>query len=194
MPEYRDALIYIHEELKGKDWNRFDGWLGNDPLFRWYGVFIAEGQIKELNLNDNKLKGELLESRRLLGLSQLIILRLSCNMLTGSMNFISYFQDLEELNLSWNKLSGNIPESLYKCTKLRVLRLDNNNLSGIVSKDLSRLVNLRYLDLSRNSFEGHFPIKECGPKLVNLFYILLSGNKFEGFVPKLVEELREAAK
>jgi len=58
---------------------------------------------------------------------------------------------LEHIDVSRNKLEGQIPLGLVSLCNLKVLRLENNRLTGNIPDVVSRLQNLSVLNLSQNS-------------------------------------------
>ncbi len=70
----------------------------------WYGITCENGQITQIQLEDNQLKGSLPESIGNLG-------------------------KLRSLDLSGNNLTGPIPESLFKLDQLEDLYVSNNQFS-----------------------------------------------------------------
>ena len=85
------------------------------------------------------------------------------------------------LDLSFNRLSGEIPPELGKLANLEVLDLSLNGLSGEVPLELGNLADLRVLDLSANQLSGKIP-PGLG-KLANLEVLNLSLNELGGEVP-----------
>lgn len=88
----------------------------------------------------------------------MIYLDLSYNMLSGtipdnmgSMNF------LQVLNLGHNNLNGNIPFSLGGLKVIGVLDLSHNNLQGYIPGSLGGLSFLNDLDVSNNNLTGSIP-------------------------------------
>lgn len=61
------------------------------------------------------------------------------------------------LDLSYNSLSGSIPESYGSMSYLQVLNLGHNNLTGIIPDSFGGLKEIGVLDLSHNSLEGIIP-------------------------------------
>ena len=90
---------------------------------------------------------------------------------------------LVALNMSNNRLSGALPDTLAKCLMIRDLRLDANFFHEEIPTALQTLRSLEYLDLSRNNFSGHIPAYLGN--LPFLAYLNLSFNKLNGEVPKL---------
>ncbi|XP_062073711.1 receptor-like protein EIX2 [Humulus lupulus] len=62
---------------------------------------------------------------------------------------------LKSLDLSNNKLSGEIPEELT--SPLQLLNFSGNYLSGRIPKKIGYMTELESLDLSRNRISGHIP-------------------------------------
>jgi len=74
------------------------------------------------------------------------------NELSGTIpHELSYFNDtLEELDLGNSAISGTIPDSFGKLTKLKSLHLNDNCLSGTIPNNLFELPNLQILALHNN--------------------------------------------
>ncbi|KAJ6886675.1 receptor-like protein 12 isoform X2 [Populus alba x Populus x berolinensis] len=64
---------------------------------------------------------------------------------------------LTTLDLSRNKFTGKIPESLGKLKSLKQLNLSHNSLIGCIQPSLGNLTNLESLDLSSNLLAGRIP-------------------------------------
>uniref|UniRef100_A0A3N7FAI2 Leucine-rich repeat-containing N-terminal plant-type domain-containing protein n=1 Tax=Populus trichocarpa TaxID=3694 RepID=A0A3N7FAI2_POPTR len=89
---------------------------------------------------------------------------------------------LATLDLSCNKFTGKIPESLGKLKSLIQLNLSHNSLVGYIQPSLGNLTNLESLDLSSNLLAGRIP-----PQLVDLTFLQvlnLSYNQLEGPIPQ----------
>ncbi|XP_078153763.1 uncharacterized protein LOC144548919 isoform X2 [Carex rostrata] len=72
-----------------------------------------------------------------------------------------YFDDILQMqciiDLSSNRLVGNIPEDIGRMNWLITLNLSNNHLSGAIPNSISNLHQLENLDLSHNSLTGEIP-------------------------------------
>uniref|UniRef100_A0A803QA49 Leucine-rich repeat-containing N-terminal plant-type domain-containing protein n=1 Tax=Cannabis sativa TaxID=3483 RepID=A0A803QA49_CANSA len=98
-------------------------------------------------------KGTEYEYRKNLGL--LRIIDLSSNKLNGEIPIeVTNLVQLVQLNLSRNELSGNIPKKMGSLSKLESLDLSHNKLSGKIPTSLGEVLMLDYLDLSNNKLSG----------------------------------------
>uniref|UniRef100_A0A803KTE3 Leucine-rich repeat-containing N-terminal plant-type domain-containing protein n=2 Tax=Chenopodium quinoa TaxID=63459 RepID=A0A803KTE3_CHEQI len=93
---------------------------------------------------------------KFIGLVKLI--DLSNNKLEGEIpREISALHGLVSLNLSRNSLVGSITPEIGQLTALEVLGLSNNHLSGEIPASITALSSLSNLDLSNNHFFGEIP-------------------------------------
>ncbi|GJW06439.1 leucine-rich repeat protein [Tanacetum coccineum] len=99
-----------------------------------------------------------------------------------SNSHLKSLKSLKFLNLGYNLLSGNFPESLLtSLPSLEGLNLYNNKLSGPINKHIRVASNnLTGLDLGNNRFQG--PLPEFIFKLPSISTLTLSGNNFSGSV------------
>jgi Leucine-rich repeat (LRR) protein len=82
--------------------------------------------------------------------------------------------NLEELNVSYNNLTGAVQGEIRFLQKLKVLNLSNNQMTGVPA-EIGQLANLEVLDLSNNQLTG-LP-NELG-NLKKLKTLNISGNKY----------------
>ena len=115
----------------------------------------AMKSLEYLSLSNNKLQGKVPSFFAIM--CRLQYLDLSKNRLEGE--FLSFIQNsswctrhtLGKLNLSFNQITGNIPESIQLLSRLEILSLEGNSLEGDVTEShLSNFSKLYYLDLSHN--------------------------------------------
>ncbi|XVF21388.1 hypothetical protein REPUB_Repub12eG0086300 [Reevesia pubescens] len=88
---------------------------------------------------------------------------------------------LKVIDLSGNKLSGEIPEEMTSLLGLITLNLSRNILTGSIPGEIGRLKVLESFDLSKNHLSGGLP-----KGLADLSYLSvldLSNNKFSGIIP-----------
>jgi hypothetical protein len=143
--------------------------------------------LKELNLSDNQLTGQIPD---LSNLNNLLKLNLSKNQLTGQIPDLSKLFKLLKLNLSKNQLTGQIPDlsnlnnlselllfsnnlineipSLENLNNLHKLDLSNNQLTGLIP-NLDTLKQLRELDLSNNLLQINFTIGNTSDEIIKTY-------------------------
>jgi len=78
-------------------------------------------------------------------------------------------------------LGGEIPESLCRLSRLKVLRLDRNNFSGEIPDCLADLLSLQVLDLNDNGFTGRIDSGFAAIPRLKVFNV--GDNDFEGSLP-----------
>ncbi|TVU38298.1 hypothetical protein EJB05_11660 [Eragrostis curvula] len=163
--------------------------------------------VVHLNLSRNLISGPL----DLASLTRLRTLDVSGNRLEGGVaaNFPAICADLAVLNVSTNRLTGNITGMFDGCARLEYVDLSSNNFTGELWPGIARFkefsgaenkltesvppatftdgCKLESLDLSSNELVGKFPdfIAKCS----NLTYLSLWGNKFTGMIPAGMGEL-----
>ncbi|KAM6547074.1 hypothetical protein CsatB_027810 [Cannabis sativa] len=85
------------------------------------------------------------------------------------------------IDLSSNKLVGEIPREIIELNGLISLNLSRNNLSGQIPANIGQLMSLDALDLSRNHFFGKIPSSLS--KVDRLNTLDLSYNNLSGKIP-----------
>ncbi|XP_062189540.1 probable LRR receptor-like serine/threonine-protein kinase At1g74360 [Phragmites australis] len=163
--------------------------------------------LVHLNLSHNLISGPL----ELPGLTRLRTLDVSWNRLEGGIaaNFPAICTDLVMLNVSTNKLTGNITGLFDGCARLEYADLSSNNFTGELWPGVARFrqfnaaennltgsvppdtfpdgCKLESLDLSANQLTGSFP--DSVAKCSNLTYLSLWGNGFAGVISAGIGEL-----
>ncbi|KAB2063718.1 hypothetical protein ES319_A10G236300v1 [Gossypium barbadense] len=87
---------------------------------------------------------------------------LSCNRLTGEIPFeIGKLREIRSLNLSHNNLTGHIPSTFSRLNKIESLDLSHNNLSGIIPIELMELYTLEVFNVSYNNLSGSIPYQKA---------------------------------
>ncbi|XP_022928074.1 protein STRUBBELIG-RECEPTOR FAMILY 2-like [Cucurbita moschata] len=159
------------------------GWrkYGGDPCVEsWTGVSCSGSSVIYLKLRDLNLTGNL--GGQLNNLNNLKQLDVSSNRLTGEIPH-SLPHNATHINMAFNHLSHNIPHTLSYMGNLRHLNLSHNTLSGVIGNVFSGLQNLREMDLSYNDFTGDLP-RSLG-SMTNITRLFLQNNKFTGSVAYL---------
>ncbi|KAF2948534.1 hypothetical protein DAI22_01g043200 [Oryza sativa Japonica Group] len=115
--------------------------------------------------------------------NSLSVLVLSNNMFTSLENNPSVLplHTLDRLNLSSNRLHGNVPIPLTTYTYGLSLDYSSNSFSSITHDFGRYLRNVYYLSFSRNKISGHVPSSICTQRYLKV--LDLSHNNFSGMVP-----------
>ncbi|KAF7089496.1 hypothetical protein CFC21_092458 [Triticum aestivum] len=148
------------------------------------------GKLKKLNrlsLSNNNFSGSI--PMALGNLTKLTTLLLSTNALSGAIPSALSNCPLEQLDLSYNNLSGPTPKEVFLISSLSsTMYLAHNSLTGTLPSEVGNLRNLGELDLSDNMISGKIPanIGECR----SLQYLNLSGNHLDGTIPLSLGQLR----
>ncbi|KAL1818009.1 hypothetical protein ACET3Z_020583 [Daucus carota] len=87
------------------------------------------------------------------------------------------------IDLSSNKFTGQVPESLGGLKALQLLDLSNNDLTGPIPPSLGNLTQLESLDLSHNKLSGVIP-QQLAAQLNFLSFFNVSHNHLTGHIPQ----------
>ena len=136
----REALETIYHRLGGTEWTRQENWLSTDAdLSQWSGVTCsASGHITALELSQNNLKGEISDVIEAL---------------------LPLAPTLEQLWLSENGLSGNLPSALADQAQfpaLTILDVGSNQLRGSLHPAFARATHFSWCDLTGNELTSYF--------------------------------------
>ncbi|KAL1322680.1 hypothetical protein AAHE18_14G213700 [Arachis hypogaea] len=93
-----------------------------------------------------------------------------------------YFHYMVAIDLSCNKISGEIPDIMGSLNGLVVLNLSNNMFIGSIPSSLGKLSNLEVLDLSLNSLSGNIPQQLTALTFLDFFNV--SFNNLSGPIPE----------
>ncbi|CAH9140448.1 unnamed protein product [Cuscuta epithymum] len=144
----------------------------------------ASIQGGELDMSSNQLEGVIPPS-----FFNVKVLYLSRNNFTHltSLCDVKPFSPLQLLDVSFNQLSGTLPDCWSSLSSLQVLNLGNNhNLSGTLPTSIGSLASLKALHLDHNKFIGPLPssMKSCS----TLASLHLGHNNLFGPIPDWMGE------
>ncbi|KAL1556096.1 Receptor-like protein kinase BRI1-like 3 [Salvia divinorum] len=189
--------------------NSFDGNLSSS-------VAGDSCSFESIDLSANKVTDLGLMTQLLSSCENLNLLNFSRNKIVGKLeNSFPASKSLEVLDLSGNRLDGELPAALMKNSpSLKILDLSSNNFTGnLFNLDFRSIANLTVLNLSRNSFSAtgfpatlaycqglqtldlsHNFIKLRIPgdllaKMMNLKQLVLANNGFFGEIPVQLGEI-----
>ncbi|WP_234387103.1 leucine-rich repeat domain-containing protein [Aquimarina sp. Aq78] len=191
----RQALIDLYNSTNGANWTNTTAnnkpWLINDPTSKvcdWYGVTVANDEVRGLSLTNNNLNGSIPAS--IGNMPNISSLYLNFNNLSGNIpTNIGTLSKLRYLYLNSNQLTGNIPAELGNLPDLLDLMLYSNKLTGSIPPELGNLSSLRDLNLLRNRLSGSIP-PELGQLSASLFRINIAENyNLSGKIPSSLKNL-----
>ncbi|WMV27694.1 hypothetical protein MTR67_021079 [Solanum verrucosum] len=132
-------------------------------------------RVTEISLDQAGYSGSLPNS---FNLPHLEILDMSYNSLSGSIpNSFSNLTRLRRLSLSKNSFTGPVTSSIGSLSRLQELFLDNNKFTGSIPESFNGLINLNRFELQQNNISGDLPDLN---QLINLIFLDLSNNRLAG--------------
>ncbi|KAK0583727.1 hypothetical protein LWI29_002213 [Acer saccharum] len=137
--------------------------------------------LQILNLRSTGLTGSLPSS--LFNLSSVIGIDLIKNNISGTlpMDICHYWPNIQSLNLSFNKFSGQLPSEIHRCKGLVALFMGYNMFDGGIPTDIGSLHKLELLDLGGNNLIGTIPSTVGNLSRLRKFYI--EDNYIQGNIP-----------
>lgn len=167
----REALVKFYQAMDGDHWANNTNWCSDKPLDEWFGVkTFGHPYVWELNLLNNKLKGELPDKGVFSGM--------------GPFTAIFLGSDGEAYNPTKNQISGTIPSDWTRNLNLFQIVMYGNQLTGELPESLIDLPYLSYLDIFENKMTGNIPSGIVW--LMNNKAVNISGNDFSGVVPEAI--------
>jgi Leucine-rich repeat (LRR) protein len=142
----RSALITLYNATGGENWSqKWD--MDKDPK-SWYGIKIKNGEVIEINLRGNALRG--IFPTTLSGFKKLEKLDLSSNQLTGEISSaVSGLNKLVRLDVSNNRLTGDPANIILPLSNLQEISVGNNNFTFTdIETFLQNFLNIKVLDLA----------------------------------------------
>ncbi len=152
----RRALTEFYEALGGPDWIERNFWGSDRPVGEWHGVTTdADGYVTVLTIYDNNLIGAMSAA-------------------------ICRLERLHTMHLSFNKISGAMPDKLGDCRALKNFWVKGNKITGQLPAGVAVLPELEYLDLHANEMSGPLPTVWNTPKLK---IVRAEDNRISGELP-----------
>ncbi|XP_066334778.1 receptor-like protein EIX2 [Miscanthus floridulus] len=151
-----------------------------DRLPQWFSD--AFSNVEFMNISNNQLNGTLPAD---MGSMSLQDLYLSSNKLTGQIPTLP--PNITWLDLSNNLLSGLIGHSAVGSANLESLTLFSNRLTGHIPESFCKFQRLGVLDLSNNFLEGEPP--SCLRVMEFMKFVALSNNSLSGKFPSFLQNL-----
>ncbi|PQQ08780.1 tyrosine-sulfated glycopeptide receptor 1-like [Prunus yedoensis var. nudiflora] len=173
----RSSLLSFASTLSSPSLN----WTSLDCC-HWKGITCdQDGWVTRLLLPSEGFKGGISPSS-LRNLTHLTHLNLSHNSLYDSLEtqFFLFFNRLEILDLSYNRLFGELPLS-PPSSSIRTIDLSSNHFFGAIpSSFFQQASNLTSFNVSNNTFTGHVPSSICLHYSPSLRLLDFSSNVFSG--------------
>ncbi|XP_057737158.1 receptor-like protein EIX2 [Arachis stenosperma] len=142
--------------------------------------------LRSLILGNNLINGSIPKSLCQLDLR---VLDLSKNRISGEIpNCWKENGEWEEINLSSNKLTGAFPTSFGNLSTLSWLHLNNNSLHGEFLASMRNLPQLLIIDLGENQLSGTIPSWSANT-FSSLQILRLRQNRLSGSIPSQICEL-----
>ncbi|CAH1428089.1 unnamed protein product [Lactuca virosa] len=176
----------------------------NDSVPSWFWESLIPG-IRYLNLSSNQIQGLIPDldfisgNQPIIDMSSnnfsgnlplfpldIVTLKLNDNMLSGSISSLCNLTTLSLLDLSNNKLSGELPECWNTLNNLAILNLEDNGFIGVVPESMGALEFVSMISIRGNSLTGELPpsLRNC----TSLLLLDLGENQLSGKIPEWLGE------
>ncbi|CAB78433.1 putative disease resistance protein [Arabidopsis thaliana] len=170
-----DSLSFPKLRIFDISENRFTGVLPSDYFVGWSAM------LSVVSIYDSTRGYAVLGAIREAYHKSVVLTNKGLNMELVGSGFTIY----KTIDVSGNRLEGDIPESIGILKELIVLNMSNNAFTGHIPPSLSNLSNLQSLDLSQNRLSGSIP-GELG-ELTFLARMNFSYNRLEGPIPQTTQ-------
>ncbi|CAN0863300.1 Receptor-like protein EIX2 [Linum grandiflorum] len=163
--------------------------LSNNSLSGSLSKFLCykpdeEKTMQSIHLRNNNLSGEIPQSFANItnynGTGPFFVTALV--VIKGKLyEYGSILKFVRSIDLSKNKLVGEIPEEMTKLGGLQSLNLSDNFLTGVIPRDIGSMGALESIDLSLNQLSGEIPPSISS--MTFLSFINISSNRLTGRIP-----------
>lgn len=121
----------------------------------WFGIGCTDNRVTSIALQGLGLSGRIDDPLTLAPLTELVLLSLRNNLISGPVLNFSFNLKLASLDLSKNSLTGPISDSLLRLDKLELLQLSDNKLNGSIPP--FNQTSLKAFNVSNNNLTGEIP-------------------------------------
>uniref|UniRef100_A0A1J3JWM3 non-specific serine/threonine protein kinase n=1 Tax=Noccaea caerulescens TaxID=107243 RepID=A0A1J3JWM3_NOCCA len=197
LPPYVESTIETEALLRFK--NSLDdphgvlrSWKPSDSPCGFHGVTCEiSGEVTGISLENANLSGSI--SPAISALTNLKVLNLTSNRLSGTVPDFSPLKNLEILDISVNFLTGEFPNWIGNLTRLVSLGLGNNHYEeGEIPNSIGGLKKLTWLYLARSNLTGHIPHSIFDLHALETFDV--ARNAIAGDFPPLITRLANLTK
>ena len=174
----------LYDATDGASWKKNTNWGTDEDLDDWHGVrtySATDGRVRQLNLRDNGLSGQIPAALADLAAVQWILLSTNPNLSGSIPPELGDLGSLEWLDLSHTSLSGGIPPELGNLGALRTLAIVSTSVTGEIPPELGNLGSLGNLDLRHNAMSGGIPAALGNLSSLEILYIIDNG--MSGSIP-----------
>jgi len=139
-------------------------------------------KLKYLGMDDNFFTGNLDDF--LPNLANLQWLYMEDNQFTGTLDWLDGLHGLTYLDVSKNKLNGELPSNVFAHPQLSIMDLHGNAFTGKLPTPQYQNPDLQLFSVHSNQLTGSIP-ENLGSAIVNITMLDLSFNSFTGTIPDL---------
>ena len=170
--------MHLYQQCGGENWKNKDNWMQDDlDVCEWYGINCHESKLVDsILLGSNNLIGT--PPKEIFDMAELKWLWLYANPIEFKFDGIGNALKLTSLLLDSTGL--NSLDGVEDASVLEDLDVRFNKLKGELPRGLSKLVNLKSFSCADNQLSGFLPSFRSLKKLERL---RMGGNKFDGIMP-----------
>ncbi|KAL5786264.1 hypothetical protein ACOSQ2_008656 [Xanthoceras sorbifolium] len=168
--------------------NFLSNWNSTTTICKWIGITCknSSSHVSAVELSAKNISGKI--SSSIFRLPYVETINLSSNRLSGEIphDLFSSSTSLRYLNLSNNNFTGPIPSGSN--SRLESLDLSNNMLSGKIPEEIGSFSGLKVLDLGGNVLVGRIPVSIWN--ITSLQFLTLASNHLVGPISHQLGQLR----